>query len=282
MPTPNLTLLTNTADLINRSATSISASSATAVANYPTTNSQHPHLEQSFRTNTLTIYFCGLIYDLGAAASFDTVMMLGHNLAGESGTVHFYCHTSNLGASRLSWQGTATKLGDSGSDVTPTVIGNHLYGYFAATKSFRYIAIFTEYTARSAGFVEIGRVMVGLKKTFSHQYNDPLRYSHENTSFSSQSHGNQIFEVQRDVLVNLGLPFNTQGNAIPLADWIKWRDIFKNEYQKPFGWHLREDITQSLDVDMFYGFLNQKTLDQVFNPSNLFRVNQEINMMEHR
>lgn len=282
MANPNITVLTNTADLINRSATSISASSATAVANFPLTNTQHPHLEQSYRTNTLTVYLCGLIFDLGAATNFDSFMMLGTNLAGESGTVHFYCHTSNLGASRLSWQGTATKLGDNGSDVVPTVIGDHVYGYFASTQNKRYIAIFSEFTTHSDGYVEIGRVMVGMKTTFSHQYNDPLKYSHENTSFVSVSHGNQTFEVERDVLTLLGLPFDTPGNAIPRADWIKWRDIFKNEKRKPFGWHLREEITTSLDVDMFYLNIDTAILEQTFNPANINRVNQFLPLREHR
>lgn len=281
MANPNLTLLTNTADLINRSATSISASSATAVANYPTTNSQHPHLEQSFRTNTLTVA-CGLIYDLGAAASFDTLMILGHNLAGESGTVYFYCHTSNLGLLRLSWHGTAVRLGDDGSDVTPTVIGDHLYGYFASTQSKRYLAVFFEFGSHSDAYIEVGRVMVGLKTTFTDQFNDPMLYSHENTSFVSQSHGNQIFEVERDVLTSLALPYEGDTNPITRADWIKWRDVFKNEKRKPFSWHLRADTTNDLDVDLFYMNLDMSILNQSFNPEYVFMVNQTIQAREHK
>jgi len=269
MATPNITILYN--DKINLPSTSVSAK-ATAITNYPGIYVQHPHLGKPFRTLTTTLS-CGIVFDLGSAQNIDAIYLLGTNLKLDTGSIYMYVHTSDLGTTRALWNGVATAV-----DTGPTLVGDHFYGYFNATQSKRYIAVYAEYTAPADGYVQWGRIMAGLKTTFTRQFMDPVVDEYIDKSKIFETEGDQTTGISRPTQRRLNLDFD----LMLKTDREAWQTMFQTQTSlKPMVVHLRADSAAFSD-DLMYGRFDLKSLQSQFLKGILNRSQKTIAFIQHR
>lgn len=269
MATPNITVLYN--DKINLSSTSVSAK-ATAITNYAGSQAQHPHLGKSYRTLTSTLS-CGLVFNLGSAQNIDAIYLLGTNLKLDTGSIYMYVHSSDLGTTRAAWNGVATAV-----DTGPTLVGDHFYGYFNATQSKQYVAVYAEYATPADGYVQFGRVEAGLKTTFTRQFMDPVTDEYIDKSKVFETEGDQTTGISRPTQRRLNLDFD----LMLKTDREAWQAMFQAQTSlKPMVVHLRADSAAFTD-DLMYGRFDLKSLQSQFLKGILNRSQKTIGFIQHR
>lgn len=220
----------------------------TEASSFPVANTQDARLSRVWRTTTAASVQ-RVVLDAGAPISVDTVAILGHNITA---------------AATITLEGNATDSWGAPT-VSETVAhqpGVMLHAFTSA--SLRYWRLSVTDTGNPAGFIEIGRVMLGLRV----QLGVDGRSTVLEWPVTHVSGDRQTFAQSGELYADRGVPFRTYAyefragrealkdtfQALAAAVGRSQAFVFTN-YDAPAQWGITEPVYVTLAGDITFNWL---------------------------